>query len=199
MNQANDPETGKLIIATVGLCGVGKSEATRFLTERLQTEMVYFGGLVADEIHTRGEPVTPATEKAVREELRQRHGMDVVARMAVEPIRRVLACRNSVVLDGLYSFAEYNYLTAVFPFELVVIALHARKETRYKRLAVRVERPLSREQVDSRDRDEVLRLDKAPAIVLADYHVVNENSMEYLHGALKTVLDSCRGASPRCH
>jgi len=190
MTEAAKKDPDQLVIATVGLCGVGKSEASRFLTEQLRTETVYFGGFVANEIRSRGLPVTPEMEKLVKEELREHHGMDVVAQMAVEPIRLVLSRRNSVVIDGLYSLAEYEFLKANFGEGLVVVAIHAGKESRYERLAVRPERPFTRHEVDARDRHEILRLDKAPPIVLADHHIVNDGPIERLHEALGAVLNS---------
>ena len=186
----------KLIIATVGLCGVGKSAASHFLAERLETERVYFGGLVTAEIRRRGVDATPETEKTVREELRERYGMDAVAKLAVDPIDKVLEHQPSVVIDGLYSFAEYTFLRDTFGPSLVSIALHVAKELRYARLAARQKRPLSQDQVDQRDWDEVRYLDKAPPIALADYHVVNDSSVDALHEALDTVLRSL-GRTPR--
>jgi dephospho-CoA kinase len=118
--------------------------------------------------------------------------MDVVARMAEEQIRAALSRNRAVVIDGLYSFAEYGFLKSIFGPELVLIALHAARETRYARLALRPERPLSRPEVDARDLHEIQYLEKAPPIVLADYHILNNSSIEELQGALEVVLQSAR-------
>ena len=188
MNEAVNERREQRIVATVGLCGVGKSEASQFLADRLGAGRVYFGGFVADEIRRRGEPVTPQTERIVSHELRQRHGMDVVAQLAVKPIREALNHSGSAVVDGLYSFAEYTFLKDTFGPGLLVVALHARKEVRYARLAIRPERPFARDEVDARDLDEVLRLDKAPLIALADHHIVNDGPIQMLHETLEAIL-----------
>src|SRR5262245_52146338 len=100
------------IFAIVGLCGVGKSEATQVLNE-LGCETVYFGGIVLEELASRGLEATQANERLVRESLRRTHDMAAMAKLA-EP---KLFGRSKVVIDGLYSFAEYLHLKENSPSE----------------------------------------------------------------------------------
>ena len=58
------------LIAIVGMCGAGKSDATQWFCER-GWQKVYFGGVTMDELRKKGLPVTPENEKAERERLRR--------------------------------------------------------------------------------------------------------------------------------
>lgn len=187
MSVAREEPRNPVIVATVGLCGVGKSEAAKYLAARLRTTPIYFGGLVIEEMRRQGLAITTENERVVREDLRRRNGMAAVAQLAIEPIRSALGGRD-VIVDGLYSLSEYEMLKRTFAAELLTIAIHTSKAIRYSRLAGRAERPLSRQEVDIRDHNEITNLEKAPPIVLADFHIVNEGSLEKLHAKLDMVL-----------
>ena len=181
-----------MVLATVGLCGTGKSEATRFLAQQLEADIVYFGQIPRDEIRLRGIEQTPDNERLVREELRQKHGMDVMARRGLGPIQDALAAGRNVVIDGLYSHAEYEFLSQELSGRLMVVALHTVRAIRCERLRNRPERPFLPHEIDQRDLDEIRKLDKAGPIVLADHHVLNNSSLEALHGNLDEVIANIR-------
>ena len=162
------------IIALVGLCGTGKSEACAFL-ESKGYEVVYFGGTVVGEVKRRGMAVNPANEKAVREELRATHGMAAMAHINLPTIQDMLTVGKRVAIDGLYSMGELEVLRAELGARLKLLAIHAPRALRYTRLGARPVRAMSPQQVDDRDWFEVQNLDKAAPIALADAHVVNDS------------------------
>ncbi len=168
------------ILAVVGLAGAGKSEAARLLVDSYGYRAVYFGGIVVGEVQRRGLPLQPASERAVREELRAAEGMDAIAARSIQPIREYLDGGENVVIDGLYSTAELARLRAEPGWDVVTLAVHAPRWLRKKRLRVRPVRPLTATEVDERDWFELRNLDKAPPIVLADLHVVNDGGVGQL-------------------
>ncbi|HUK67743.1 MAG TPA: AAA family ATPase [Streptosporangiaceae bacterium] len=168
------------ILAVVGLAGAGKSEAARLLVDRYGYCAVYFGGIVVGEVQRRGLPLQPANERAVREELRAAEGMDAIARRSIRPIRDHLDSGEKVVIDGLYSTAELARLRAEPGWDVVTLAVHAPRWLRKRRLRDRAVRPLTAQEVDERDWFELTNLDKAPPIVLADLHVVNDGGADQL-------------------
>lgn len=178
------------VIALGGLCGTGKSEATLFLAERLGAERVHLGGLVTERIHARGWQVNRETEQRMSQEIRAEGGMAAVAKLALPRILAALEAGSNVVLDGLYSLAEYEVLREALPRPPVLIALHSPRRVRYERLASRPERALRPDQVDLRDWSEVRNLDKAGPIALADHHVLNDGGMERLRAQLETIARS---------
>jgi dephospho-CoA kinase len=167
------------LVAVVGLSGVGKSEAAKLLVNRYGYSTVYFGGVVVNEVLRRGLPLTQVNEREVREELRVMEGMDVMAARSIESIRKDLE-HGRVAIDGLYSTAELSLLRKEFRSQLVTIAIHAPRWLRAERLRNRRIRPLTAVEMDDRDHYEIMNLDKAPPIVLADLHVVNDGSVDLL-------------------
>jgi dephospho-CoA kinase len=163
----------KPIIALVGLCGTGKSEACAFLESQGYT-VIYFGGTVVGEVQRRGMDVNPANEKLVREELRATHGMAAMAHINLPKIQTLLAEGKDVAIDGLYSMGELEVLRSELGARLKLLAIHAPKALRYERLGKRAVRAMTPQQVDERDLFEVKNLDKAAPIALADAHVVND-------------------------
>jgi dephospho-CoA kinase len=165
---------GTVVAAVVGLCGTGKSEASRILEEQFGAHRVYFGGYVRAEMNRRGLSITPENERWVREDMRATQGMDVIAKLSLPEIQSSVSTGANVVIDGLYSYAEYTLLRQEYEDRLFVIALHASKATRYRRMSSRLERPLLPDQVNERDMSEIQNLQKATTIVMADYHIVND-------------------------
>jgi dephospho-CoA kinase len=176
------------VLALVGLCGTGKSEAGRVL-ESLGYELIYFGGVVVDEVKRRGMPVNEANEKTVREELRATHGMAAMAIMKLPQIQAMLAAGKKVAIDGLYSFAEYELLKSEMGERLKLIAMHSPKPLRYARMAARPVRPLTQADVDARDFFEIKNLDKGGPIAIADAHVVNDADTATFAQALRAAIE----------
>jgi len=177
----------KKIIATVGMCGSGKSVAGEHL-EKLGFAKVYFGGLTIEEVKRRGLAVNEKNERAVREELRRTHGMGAFAQLSLAKIEALLADGKRVLIDGLYSFSEYKILKEKYGDSLLVIAVFTPRALRYERLARREERPLTIEEAVSRDHAEIENIEKGGPIALADYTIVNDGSREKLIHDLDQIL-----------
>ena len=174
------------VFGVVGLSGTGKSEAVRYLSELTQLQPVYFGGVVISEVNARGMQVNELAEAGVRTELRRTHGMAAMAILSRPAIEASLGTHGAVLMDGIYSMAEYKYLLEIYP-QLRILAMHSTKLVRYERLKARPTRPLAPKEVDARDVREVEDLDKAGPIALADYHFVNDKTIAELEAYLRTL------------
>lgn len=180
------------IFAVVGLAGTGKSSVVQILYELLQVPTVYFGGVVVAEVQRRGLEVTEATERRVREELRQRYGMSAISQLASADIDEHLTSYDEIIIDGVYSFAEYELLQARYPGAVSLIAVHSSKKLREERLGRRPNRPLTPDEIHSRDLREVRTLDKATAIALADHHLINNSTIGALRDEVRKTVDAIR-------
>lgn len=175
-----------MIVAIVGMPGSGKSEAAKpFL--KAGFELVYFGRAVIDELKSRGLKVNEKNERAVREDLRQKHGMAAMAVLNAPKIEKLVGEGKNVLIDGLYSWEELLELRKKFP-ALKIVAINAAPSTRYKRLAGRSERPLTEGEASARDRAEIENLNKGGPIAAADFSVSNEGSKEELEKKIEAVL-----------
>lgn len=180
--------TRPIVLALVGMSGTGKSLAVKYLQDRYACEVVYFGGVVLEELARRGLAITEDNEAKVRVELRETYGMAAMAIKREDAIRTIISRERDAVIDGLYSYSEYQFLHGRLADQLKLIATHAPKCLRLKRLNMRLDRPLSAEQVDQRDTREITALEKGGPIAIADYHVVNSGTEHEYYAALDQII-----------
>ena len=176
------------VIAVVGMCGSGKSEVAAHLQAK-GLPRVHFGGITMEEVRRRGLPVCEANERAVREELRREHGMAAYAILSLSRIRAYVEQGRTVLVDGLYSYAELKTLEQEFPGRVFVVAVFTDKRVRYARLGARPVRPLTPEEAASRDAMEIANLEKAPPIALADITLVNNGTVQELYAAVDRIVE----------
>lgn len=176
-------------LAIVGMPGSGKTTCAHILREAGYPTF-RFGSIVIEEIQRRGWQITPAHEQKIREDLRQDEGMAVMAQRALPVLKRIVNERGCVVMDGLYSFSEYRYLRDALDEELALLAIAAAKKLRHQRLSNRIDRPLSRQEAEQRDWQEIEALEKSAPIALADHTIVNDGSVAELAHQLNLVLES---------
>ena len=181
----------KKVVAIVGMCGSGKSIASDILVEK-GYEKVYFGGVTMEKLAESNLEVTPENEKMMREKLRADLGMGAFAKILLPRIKEY-AKKKNVVLDGLYSWDEYQIIEAELGKQLSMIAIVADKELRYSRLAEREVRPLTNEEAKARDLAEIENIRKAPPIAYADYYVLNNGTIEEYKQRLEEIIDEIEG------
>lgn len=170
-----------MIIAAVGMPGSGKSVFAEELRRR-QVPTIYFGGLVLQEVKTRGLPGTPENERLIREDLRQKFGMDAMAQLALPMLKEKLRSHAMVGIDGLYSFSEYKTLKQAFADQLVLVAIVTPAALRHQRLTMRDVRPLTLDEARQRDLAEIENLEKGGPIAIADHYIVNDGDLKgFLH------------------
>ena len=171
------------IIAVVGMCGSGKSEAVKFFVES-GYKRVYFGEVVMNEMKRLGLEVNEANERATRENLRKEFGMGAMAVKSL-PIIEEFMKHNNVVIESLYSWEEFKILKDKFGEAFKLITIYTTKELRYERLLKRPFRPLTNEESKSRDISEIEKLDKGGPIAYTDCLIMNDGSLDEMNVELK--------------
>lgn len=174
------------IIAIVGMCGSGKSDACEFFINK-GYKSVYFGGVTMDKLKENNLEITPENEKKIREELRKQYGMAAFAILLLPKIEEYLK-ESNVVLDGLYSWDELTTLKQKFKDNLIVISIIVDKQIRYNRLTKRHNRPLTNIEAQNRDISEIENIKKAGPIAYADYYILNNGSKEEYYNKLEEIL-----------
>lgn len=172
------------IVAIVGMCGSGKSIASKYF-EDLGYKNVYFGGVTMKKLKEAGLEVTPENEKMMREKLRRELGMGAYAKVLLPRILE-LSKDYDVVLDGLYSWSELKILEE--EFDMRTIAIVCDKNLRYDRLSKRDIRPFNNEEAKKRDITEIENIEKAGPIAYADYFIYNNGSMEEYYKRLDKII-----------
>lgn len=183
------------LFAFVGMCGAGKSTAADVLLNK-GWAYIRFGQVTIDKIREEGKEITPENEKEARESLRQEHGMGAFALLSLPKIEEAVQ-HSPVVIDGLYSWAEYKILKGRFGDSLDVVAIHTSPNTRYERLSTRKHdvddrdhrmRLLTPEQAQKRDYAEIENIEKGGPIAMATYTIINEGTIEELKAAVQTLM-----------
>ncbi len=174
----------------MGMTGSGKSEVARIM-EAAGFKKVRFGDITDEEVRKRGLPLNEENERKVRQELRQQHGMGAYALLNQPRIDEFLKS-DDVVLDGLYSWAEYLLLRERYRGRFSVVAVWSSPAMRYNRLARRKLRPLTTEEAAGRDRAEIENSDKGGPIAMADFTIVNDSSLDELHLQLQKIISELK-------
>ena len=181
-------ETNVKVVTLVGMPGAGKSACVEYV-EQKGWPSVYFGGITVDEVKARGLEVNETNEKMVREELRATEGLGVMAQRIIAKIDALVAeGHKTVVADGLYSWTEYKIFKEKYGNDAVIIAIAAPRHLRHERLANRPVRPLTDEEVSSREYAEIENLEKGGPIANADYTIVNDGNVDDMMSHLDAIL-----------
>ena len=177
-----------LVVAIVGMAGAGKSEVSRVFESKGYAR-IRFGDITDEELQKKGLEVNEENERRMREALRERYGMEAYAMLNLTKID--LAIKTfPVVVDGLYSWEEYKFLSNYFQQNFRVVAVWSSPATRYARLSQRPVRPLKLEEAYSRDEAEILNLNKGGPIAMADFTIINESSMKDLEKDTKKTISA---------
>lgn len=178
----------KIILALVGLAGSGKTEAMEYLVEKLKCPKVYFGDATFDEMRKNGLEINEANERKTREEIRSKYGMGAYAILSLQKIKDFYQ-KNSVLVESLYSWEEYLEIKKEFGDSFKVLAIYASPDTRIKRLSDRPIRPLTKEELISRDYSQIENLHQAGPIARADWTIINEGEKTDLYLELDKIIE----------
>ncbi|HAM88606.1 MAG: Dephospho-CoA kinase-like protein [Candidatus Falkowbacteria bacterium GW2011_GWC2_38_22] len=180
----------KKIIAVVGMCGSGKTEAVKYLQEKLNCPRVYFGEVTFDRMKEIGLELNYENEKITREKIRQELGMGAYATLSLPKINQALENNDYCIIESLYSWSEYKILKENFGDSFITLAVFASPTTRFKRLSNRTnERPMkSIEEFIRRDYSEIENIEKGGPIARADFLVYNEDGLDELKKQLDIII-----------
>ena len=178
------------MVAIVGMTGAGKSEVARVFEEH-GFKKVRFGDITDEELNNRVLEPNEEHERSIREDLRKKYGMAAYAQLSLSKIDSSLKSSN-VVVDGLYSWEEYTLLKERYGERLKVLAVWSSPATRHARLAHRAKRALTLKEAASRDKSEIENINKGGPIAMADFAILNDNSLEKLKRETESVLSALK-------
>jgi len=181
------------VIAFTGLPGSGKSEAVR-VAEEAGFRIVRMGDEVRAEVKRRGMPVNDKNLGGVANEMREKEGMDIWARMCMPKLGRLKEGENGgmgevAIIDGIRNIEEVEaFRQSVEDF--ILVAIHASPKTRYERMVKRgrEDDSLSIDDFKRRDARE-LSWGIGNVVAMADVVVINEGSLEEFREKVRNILD----------
>ncbi|MCS7111845.1 MAG: AAA family ATPase [Ignisphaera sp.] len=178
----------RVAIIVVGMPGSGKSTFSAIARE-LGIQVINLGDMVREEVARRGLEQNLENLLRIAKQLREILGNDAIMKLAAPRIREALTTHCIVVVDGVRSLDELEYLRGIIDAEIIVLAVYAPPKLRFQRLVCRGRPgdPRTWEEFKKRDLEE-LSWGLGNVVALADMVIVNEGSYEEFISSVKTVL-----------
>lgn len=178
------------VFATVGYPGSGKGEVATVAHE-VGVPVVRMGDTIRRECRRRCLPVTEDTLGYIASSLREREGIDAIARRSFPLIEATHQGYESVLIDGIRGHAELAYFREQFTDRLSVIAIEAPFDLRLARVRERNRDPTANARTDLEARDERERgygMDEA--IANADHTIENTSTLSAFHDDIRSILEA---------
>jgi predicted RNA binding protein with dsRBD fold (UPF0201 family)/dephospho-CoA kinase len=178
------------VIAFVGLPLSGKTTASK-IAEEMEIPVVCMGDVVREEAKRRGLPQTDEVLGSIANELREKEGMDAIAKRCIPTVRERGKDFGVVVVDGIRGIAEVERFKKEFGDDFVLISIEAPLEVRFQRALKRKRSDdiKSVEELEERDKRE-LSWNMGEAMRVANFTVENVGSLNDFKEKIKVLLEN---------
>jgi len=178
------------VIAFVGLPLSGKTTASK-IAEEMEIPVVCMGDVVREEAKRRGLPQTDEVLGSIANELREKEGMDAIAKRCIPTVRERGKDFGVVVVDGIRGIAEVERFKKEFGDDFVLISIEAPLEVRFQRALKRKRSDdiKSVEELEERDKRELL-WNMGEAMRVANFTVENVGSLNDFKEKIKVLLEN---------
>ncbi|MEA1905275.1 MAG: AAA family ATPase [Candidatus Hadarchaeota archaeon] len=181
------------VIGVVGLPGSGKTEIARVAGE-LDIPRVRMGDVVWDEVRERELELNEENVGTVARELRDKEGLDAIAKRCVPLIEEKGKNKKAVLVDGIRGKAEVEEFRRSFGERFSLLTVKASERTRFKRVSSRGRKDDISSLKAFHEKDErELSWGLDGAMNLADYSIVNEGTLGEFHQQAKEILKKIVG------
>lgn len=183
------------ILAFVGAPAAGKTVAAAVAKE-MGIPIITMGDVIRGELQRRKLSLSDANAGRVANELREREGMDAIARRCIPRIKDITdkegkrAKKPIIVIDGIRGIAEVETFEKEFGRDFILVRIEAPLTLRYNRIKTRGRGDdlLNIEEFKEREEREK-RWGMEEAMDKADKVVKNEGSLETFKEEIKRILD----------
>lgn len=173
------------LIGLTGTNGSGKGETAAFFKKK---GYAYFSlsDVIRDELHKEGKVDSRDNLIKKGNELRKKHGPDILARMVRKKVK------GKAVIDSIRNPSEVEYLRKEKDF--ILLAIDAPVELRYERVQRRgrQESVSTLEEFRRKEKEEMTDSEKGQQLhscmKMADFVIMNEGTLEDLHLKLEERL-----------
>ncbi|WP_457548997.1 AAA family ATPase [Archaeoglobus sp.] len=176
------------VIAFVGLPLSGKTTASK-VAEEMGIPVVCMGDVVRDEAKKRNLPLTDEVLGKIANELREKEGMDAIAKRCIPLVREKGKDVGVVVVDGIRGIAEVETFKRAFD-DFILIGVEAPLEVRFQRALKRKRNDDVKSVEDLKERDKrELSWNLAKALEIADFTIENTSSLNEFREKVRDLLE----------
>ncbi len=173
------------LIGLTGTNGSGKGEAAAYLQKK---GFQYFSlsDVIREELQKRGKEPTRDNMIKMGNELREKFGPDMLARLAMKKVK------DKAVIDSIRNPKEVEYLRKQKNF--IFLAVDAPAELRYERVKERGrgESASTLQEFIEKEKEEMTECEKGQQLQkcmnMADFVIINDGSLEDLYQKLEEIL-----------
>ncbi len=184
-----------MIIGITGTDGAGKGVVVDYLVAKRGFVHYSARQLFIEEIERRGLSVNRGHMRLVANTLRAEHGNDFLVTVYLERMTQEEA--SNAIIESIRAVAEAQTLKA---HGGVLVAVDANQRLRYERIrarasqsdAVTFEEFVAHEALEMHDPDPN-GMQKAAVIAMADYTLLNDDTLEVLYAQIDTLLSEIDG------
>jgi dCMP deaminase len=177
-----------MLIGLTGKNAAGKGEVAAYLRDR-SFYYLSLSDVLREELESKGIPVTRDTLIIAGNDLRERFGADILAKLT---LKKVDPNRNYII-DSIRNPAEVQALRSGGNF--ILISVDAPQELRFERIRKRAREndPQTYEEFMEKEQAESHNLAAHKQSIedcqaLADYTMVNDGSLEHLHQKVSALI-----------
>ncbi|WP_462272985.1 dephospho-CoA kinase [Methanohalophilus sp.] len=179
------------IIAFVGMPASGKSEASKVI-RNMGLNVINMGDVIREEVKHRQLNPTDSNTGMVANDLRDKEGMDAVARKCIPKIKQ--KDNDVVVIDGVRGIAEVETFKNEFGNKFSLIAINSPIENRFKRVRKRCRSDDMQKIEDLKIRDErEMKWGMSQAMETADITIENTASLKEFRKQVKDTVERING------
>jgi predicted RNA binding protein with dsRBD fold (UPF0201 family)/dephospho-CoA kinase len=177
------------IIAFVGLPLSGKSTAAK-VAEELGIPVVVMGDIVREEVRRRGLELTDENAGKIATELREKEGMDAIAKRCIPIIREKAKEKGIVVVDGIRGIAEVERFKKEFGDDFILINIESPIELRFERALKRKRDDDIKTIEELKKRDErELSWNMGEAMEVANFTIENTSDIQTFVDKIRDLLN----------
>jgi dephospho-CoA kinase len=182
----------KLLLVIVGMPGSGKSTAADAIAKKFNAAEVHSGDIIREEIHARGLEFSPTADMAIAHWFHTGGREKLVVQRVWERVK--LARKPVIVIEGLRSPSQLNYLKELSGLEPVLIAVNAPFRLRYAREIARGRFGKSESLSYLRKRDKLeLEHGQGKLIRKAKYSISNKGTEQELEEKAVALVSQLQG------
>ncbi|HUV02138.1 MAG TPA: AAA family ATPase [Desulfobacteria bacterium] len=183
------------VLAFVGAPAAGKTIAAT-VAKDMDLPIITMGDVIRGELKRQGLPLSDETAGRIATELREREGLDAIAKRCIPRIRAVLgsvggeAKKTVVVIDGIRGTAEVERFKKEFGPDFTLVRVDTPLIRRYERIKARgrADDALTLEEFKEREEREK-GWGMGEAMEKADKVVKNEGSLDSFKKEIRRILD----------
>jgi len=177
------------LIAFVGLPLSGKSTAAK-VAEELGIPVVVMGDIVREEVRRRGLELTDENAGKIATELREKEGMDAIAKRCIPIIREKAKEKGIVVVDGIRGIAEVERFKKEFGDDFILINIESPIELRFERALKRKRDDDIKTIEELKKRDErELSWNMGEAMKVANFTIENASDIQTFVEKIRDLLN----------